>query len=53
MIHIPYIYIYTVVLMAAIAIKEAHISNAWTSMVLVSRANRMIQDCIRALPMDD
>ena len=33
--------------------KEIHVSNAWTSMVLVSRANRAIQDLVREFPQVD
>ena len=45
-----YIYIYSV---DGRRCKEIHVSNAWTSMVLVSRANRAIQDLVREFPQVD
>ena len=38
------------VLVVTIASKDVHVTNAWTSMVLMSRSNRMIQELARQFP---
>lgn len=42
--------LFTSVQCVSVAFKDVHISNAWTAMVLVSRANRQIQSLVRQFP---